>query len=170
MAGNNLQIVNTGLDHLYIDGVQIIEAEIDISDVFKKVARISSLATHGDPYFSDKTKAQKLFSESHGEGDRITKDFIEEGARDLLPIFTPLQRLIPEGAYETTPLEYEFLGETGAFSWTNPDPTNIFVECIQVKCTAGDGDITFVVDSTTLGTVTLPETEATSSYLSYDLD
>ena len=162
-------IVNTGLDHCYINGIPIVEAEIDISDVFKKVARISSLATHGDPYFNDKTKAQKLFSESHGEGDRITKDFIEEAARDILPLFSPLQRLIPEGAFDGMPVEYEFLGNTEDTTWNNPDPSNIYVDAIKVRSTVGSGDITFIVDGVSLGTISLPQLGVASEYLSYDL-
>jgi hypothetical protein len=88
----NLIIENTGVDHLYPDGVPIAEATVAISDIYKKVARISSLAVQGDPYFNKHSAAQKLFSESHGEGDRITRDFLEEGARDILPVFQAMQR------------------------------------------------------------------------------
>lgn len=170
MNKNNLQIINTGLDQCYINGIPIVEAEIDISDVFKKVARMSSLAVQADPYFNGMSKDQKLFSESHGEGDRITRDFLEEGARDILPIFSPLQRLIPEGSFGTTPVEYEFTGQTADFSWTNPDPASIFVNNIFVKCTVAYGDITYVVDGIVLGTVTLPNGEdPVDEYLAYDL-
>jgi len=170
MSGNNLQIINTGLDHCYLNGLPIVEAEIDISDIYKKVARISALAVQADPYFNSHTNAQKLFSELHGEGDRITKDFLEEGARDLLPIFSPFQRLIPEGSYDTSPLEYEFKGQSSNFSWNNPDPSSIFVNSIQVKCTSGNGDISFVVDGSELGTVTLPDFQVNNiNYLAYDL-
>jgi len=170
MAGNNLQIVNTGLDHCYLNGIPIVEAEIDISDVYKKVARISSLAVQSDIWFSNHTEAQKRFAEAHGEGDRITRDFLEEGARELLPIFSPLQRLIPEGSYDSTPLEYEFKGQTSDFSWTNPDPSNIFVNSIQIKCISGYGDITYKVDGIDLGTISLPVTNGvTEEYIAYDL-
>ena len=105
MKGNNLQVINTGLDHCYIDGLPIVEAEIEISDVFKKVARISSLATNADPYFARHKESMKIFSELHGEGDRITKDFIEDGARDLLSMFGPFQMLIPEGVFDAKYVE-----------------------------------------------------------------
>lgn len=170
MTGNNLQIIDTGLDHRYLNGLPIVEAEIDIKDVLKKVARISSLAANADPYFSGLTAAQKIFSESHGEGDRITRDFLEEGARELLSMFSPFQRLIPEGNYDSTPLKYEHVGQLSNLSWINPDSTSIFVNTIEVKCISGRGDITFIVDGNELGTVTLPDiTNNGDNFLAYDL-
>lgn len=170
MAGNNLIIKDTGLDHCYVNGLPIVEQKIDIAEVYKKVARISSLAVQADPWFNNHTNAQKLFSESHGEGDRITRDFLEEGARDLLPIFGPLQRWIPEGSYDSTDLTYEFNGQQSDFSWNNPDPSSIFINSIELKCTGGNGDITLVVDGTELGTSTLPDfTIDNPSYLALDL-
>jgi len=169
MTGNNLAIVNTGLDHCYLNGIPIVEAELNISDIYKKVARISSLATHGDPYFSRHTEAQKLFSELHGEGDRITKDFIEEGARELLSMFIPFQRLIPEGTYDAEPLQYEYLNNTTYNTWNNPIPSKIYVDSVKLKSTSGSGTITIIVDGITLGSVDLPQIVAKSEYLSYDL-
>lgn len=92
----NLTIENTGLDHLYPDGVPIIETKILITDVYQKIARMSSLAVLADPYFSKHTNAQKFFSELHPEGDRITRELLEDGAKEILPVFQPLQRWIPE--------------------------------------------------------------------------
>lgn len=93
-----LTIENTGLDHLYPDGVPLAEATIAITDLFAEIARRSSLAVRTDPYFNDKSEAQKLFSELHGEGDRITRDFLKDGAEDILPVFQAMQRWIPEEA------------------------------------------------------------------------
>lgn len=93
-----LIIENTGLDQLYPDGVPLAEATIAISDLYKKIARLTSLAVQADPYFNDKSQAQKIFSELHGEGDRITRDFLEDGAEDILPVFQAMQRWIPEEA------------------------------------------------------------------------
>lgn len=90
----NLIIENTGLDHLYPDGIPIVVLELTITDLFKLAARISSLTVQADPYFNKHTAAQKLFSELHGEGDRITRDFLERGAKDILPVFSPFQRLM----------------------------------------------------------------------------
>lgn len=169
MSKNNLQVVNTGLDYCYINGVPIVEAEIDINDVFKKVARISSVAVHGDPYFSRHTESQKMFSELHGEGDRISRDFLEEAAKDLLPMFIPFQRWIPEGAYDAESVEYEFFENTGDSTWNNPDASKIFVDSIKVRSTAGSGTLTFIVDGVTLGSVDLPQLSYSNQFLSYDL-
>lgn len=166
---NNLAIINTGLDHCYINGIPIVEAEVNISDIFKRVSRVSSLATHGDPHFANMGEERKNFSELHGEGDRITSDFLKEGAEDLRSLFSPLQRLIPEGVYDATPVEYQFLGNTGNSEWTNPEPTNIYVDSILIRSTAGFGDVTFIVDGDTLGTVSLPIGGNVSEYLAYDL-
>lgn len=94
----NLIIENTGVDYLYPDGVPIAEVSIAITDIYKKVARLSSLATQADPYFNAHSTAQKLFSELHGEGDRITRDFLEEGARDILSVFQAMQRWMTDDA------------------------------------------------------------------------
>ena len=167
---NNLQIVNTGLDHCYINGVPIVEAEIDINEIFKKVARISALAVQVDPYFSKHTKEQKQYSQLHGEGDRISKDFIEEGARDLLPIFTPFQRFIPEGVYDAQSYVDEYQSITGNQTWNNPDPSTIYIDNLYLSRFTGYGDITIIVDGTPLGTVSLPvQGNITTNYLSYDL-
>ena len=94
----NLEIDDTGVDHLYPDGVPIFEAEVTITDVYKKVARISALAVQADPYFKGMPEAQKLFSQLHGEGDRITLDFLEDGAKEILPVFQALQRWMTDDA------------------------------------------------------------------------
>jgi len=167
----NLITSNTGLEHLYINGVPIVETEIAISDVFKKVARISSLAVQADPYFNKHTNAQKMFSEFHGEGDRITKMLLEEGAKDVLPVFQPLQRWIPEGVYDVKNVDYSYTGRTGNFSWNNPKyPGGNTLLSIKVCCTKGNGDVTFYVNYVQLGTVTLPtSTGADETFFTYDL-
>lgn len=169
--GANLFTYNTGLEHLYINGVPIIETEILISDVFKKVARMSSLAVMADPYFNKHTNAQKLFSELHGEGDRLTKSLLEEGAREILPVFQPLQRWIPEGVYNVKNVDYSYTGRTGNFSWTNPKAPGVnTVLSIKVCCTKGNGTVTFYANYIELGSVTLPTVSGyDGAYLSYDL-
>lgn len=166
---NNLQVINTGLDHCYINGIPIVEAEIDINEVHRKVSRLSSLAVQTDPWFAKHTEAQKLLSELHGEGDRISRDFLYEGAKDLLPIFIPFQRLIPEGAYDAKSVEYEFLDNLGNSTWNNPDPSTIYIDAVKIRSTQGTGDVTFIVDGVQLGTVSLPISDNVSEYLSYDL-
>lgn len=167
----NLQVVNTGLEHIYINGVPIIEAEITISDIYKKVARVSSLAVQADPYFDKATKAQKMFSELHGEGDRITREFLEEGAKEVLPVFQSLQKWIPEGVYDVKNVDYSYTGRTGNFSWTNPKAPGVnTVLSIKVCCTSGNGTVTFYANYIELGSVVLPTVSGyDGAYLSYDL-
>ena len=94
----NLIIEDTGVDYLYPDGVPIAEVTIAIVDIYKKVARLSALAVQTDPYFANFPESMKLFSQLHGEGDRITRDFLEEGARDILPVFQAMQRWMTDDA------------------------------------------------------------------------
>jgi hypothetical protein len=170
MSKNNLQIVNTGLDHCYINGIPIVEAEIDINTVYEKVARLSSIAVQADPYFNRHTNAQKIFSELHGEGDRISRDFLEEGAKDLRSIFIPFQRLIPEGVFDAQAYVDEYINVSGNQTWNNPEPTNLFIDNLYLSWVAGFGDITIIVNGNTLGTVTLPEQGGVvNNFLAYDL-
>ena len=119
----NLIIEDTGLDHLYPDGVPIIETEIVMTDVYKKVTKKSALSVLADPYFSKHSNAQKFFSELHPEGDRLTKELLEDGAREILPVFQPLQRWIPDVAATagTAPrFEFDTLGKI-IYRWQNMD-------------------------------------------------
>lgn len=100
-----LIIENTGVDYLYPDGVPIAEVSIEISEIFKLVARRSALASHIDDSISGKSVEQKEFSELHGEGDRITKDFLSDAAGDILPVFQSMQRWM---GIDDTILPYEF--------------------------------------------------------------
>lgn len=98
MAILSIEDKNTGLYHLYPDGIPLAEVTLAIVDLYKEIGRVTSLSVQADPYFNDKTTAQKLFSELHGEGDRITRDFLENGAKDILPVFLSMQRWIPDEA------------------------------------------------------------------------
>jgi hypothetical protein len=115
----NLIIENTGVDHVYPDGVPIVVLEIGITDIFRQAARMSSLTVQADPYFSKNTMAQKAFSELHGEGDRITNDFLEKAARDILPVFSPFQRwMVTVDSPEI--FEYNNAGKI-IYRWLNTD-------------------------------------------------
>lgn len=115
----NLIIENTGVDHVYPDGVPIVVLEIVMTDIFKRVARVSSLAVLADPYFSKNTAAQKFFSELHPEGDRISNDFLKDAAGDILPIFSPFQRwMATVDAPEI--FEYDSAGNI-IYRWLNMD-------------------------------------------------
>ena len=79
--------------------------ELTISDVFKEIARRSSIATETDPFYSTKSMLQKQNSQLHG--DRLTRDFAREAAKEVLKAF--LNRL------------YDVDGEAFEFdSATNP--------------------------------------------------
>lgn len=123
----NLIIKDTGVDHLYPDGVPIVELEIVISDILKLAARMSSLTVQADPYFNKNTAAQKLFSELHGEGDRITNDFLEKAARDVLPVFSAFQRwMVTEDSPEI--FEFNSVSHPGKiiYRWLNTDTRREF--------------------------------------------
>jgi len=87
---------NTGIAHLYPDGIPIIATELSMPEIYRKVARTSALAVQADPYFSQHTSAQKIFSQLHGEGDRITRDFLSDGATEIAPVFSSLQRYMDD--------------------------------------------------------------------------
>lgn len=88
----NLSIINTGLDHLYPNGVPVAESMVPISMINKKVERRSSLAVLTDPYFEKMPVIAKQFSELHSESNRIAEDFMKEGLSDIMPLFAPMQR------------------------------------------------------------------------------
>lgn len=115
----NLIIENTGVDHLYPDGVPIVVLEVVILDIYKAAARLSSLTVQADPYFNNNSAAQKIFSELHGEGDRITNDFLEDAAGDILPVFSPFQRwMVTVDSPEI--FEYNNTGKI-IYRWLNTD-------------------------------------------------
>jgi hypothetical protein len=87
-----LIVENTGLDHLYEDGVPIAEISANISDIIGYVGRITALVAQTDPFFMRHTMAQKYLVELHGEGGRIFNDFLSLGASDILPVFQAMQR------------------------------------------------------------------------------
>lgn len=118
----NLTIKDTGLDHLYPDGVPVIELVITISEIFALAARLSALTVNADPYFSKNTVAQKAFSELHGEGDRITNDFLSKGAMDVAPVFSAFQRWMT-GVDSPLIFEYNSSAHTGKiiYRWLNLD-------------------------------------------------
>ena len=117
----------TGIDYLYPDGIPIFEASVLMSDIVKFVARKTSLAAMTDPFFSRMTSEQKKLIELHGEGARIFSDFLELGAGDILPVFQPLQRLMPHFKDENDDTiesyEYDTVTNPGKiiYRWQNMD-------------------------------------------------
>ena len=64
---------------------------VTIADVFKEIARRTSVATETDGYYSQKTTEQRQYSQLHGEGDRITTDLVNEAAKEVLRCFISRQ-------------------------------------------------------------------------------
>lgn len=95
---NRIIIENTGVDHLYPEGIPVAESMVLISGVYKKVERRTSLAVLADPYFQKIPEVAKKYSELHPGTNRILEDFMMEGLSDIMPIFTPMQRWMHSGA------------------------------------------------------------------------
>jgi hypothetical protein len=89
---STLIVENTGVDHLYTDGVPIAEVSANISDIIDYVGRITAIVAYTDLFFIRHTMAQKYLVELHGEGSRIFNDFLSFGASDILPVFQSMQR------------------------------------------------------------------------------
>ena len=117
----------TGIVYLYPDGIPIFEASVLMSDIVKFVARKTSLSAMTDPFFARMTSEQKKMIELHGEGSRIFGDFLELGAGDILPVFQPLQRLMPHFKDENDDTiesyEYDTVTNPGKiiYRWQNMD-------------------------------------------------
>ena len=73
---------------------------IPISNVFREVARRSSLITSTDPFYSGKSTEDKQKSQLHGYGDRITSDFTKEAAKEVLKVFISRQGDVVGAGYE----------------------------------------------------------------------
>lgn len=84
-----------------------IEISVKISNVFKEVARRSSVATSTDAYYVNKGTEDKQYSQLHGEGDRITTDFTKEAAKEVLKAFINRQG-------DVTGLGFEYDTETNS--------------------------------------------------------
>ena len=73
---------------------------VPIANVFKEVARRSSIGTETDPFYANKTTEEKQYSQLHGEGDRITSDFTREAAKEVLKAFISRQGDVTGAAFE----------------------------------------------------------------------
>lgn len=153
----NLFAQNTGLDDLYINGVPIEEISIDIKEVFSLAARISSLASETDPYIAKFPLNIRQRFQLHGNGDRITTDFLKVGAEDILPVFQSLQRWIPEGEFggkEVTVIDALIDGDD---TWTANDNVETVKE-VNINFVSGYGYVTVYANETKLGTFQIDET------------
>lgn len=64
---------------------------VTIADVYKQVARRTSVATETDPHYAKSNTEQKQYSQLHGESDRITLDFVKEAAKEVLKAYISRQ-------------------------------------------------------------------------------
>ena len=109
---------NFGVDHLYPNGVEVFEVTLNIPDIKDKIARRTALAAMTDPQIRGLGEMAGL-AQLHGEGDRITDDFIKDGADDLAKAFTALQRwIVAEGS--VSPYTYS-RNVSIVYRWENKD-------------------------------------------------
>ena len=73
---------------------------INISAIYKEVARRSSIATETDPYYANMSTEKKQLSQLHGEGDRITADFVKEAAKEVQKAYLNRQGDVTGDAFE----------------------------------------------------------------------
>lgn len=73
---------------------------VEIADVYKEVARRTSIATETDPFYGKSTTERKQYSQLHGEGDRITRDFLIEAAKEVLKAYLSRQGDVTGQGYE----------------------------------------------------------------------
>lgn len=74
--------------------------KVNISEVYKEVARRSSIATETDPYYKNMSTEKKQLSQLHGEGDRITADFTREAAKEVQKAYLNRQGDVAGLAFE----------------------------------------------------------------------
>lgn len=93
-----------------------VEITISKAQVFKEVARRTSVATETDPFYKQSTTEKKQYSQLHGEGDRITTDFLTEAAKEVLKAFLSRQGDVTGVPFEITATDivYRFNEETPA--------------------------------------------------------
>ena len=73
---------------------------VPIATVQKEVARRTAIATETDPFYKGATTEQKQYSQLHGEGDRITNDFLEEAAKEVLKAYISRQGDVVGAGFE----------------------------------------------------------------------
>ncbi len=73
---------------------------IAIADVYAEIARRTAITTETDPFYAQATTEKKQYSQLHGEGDRITRNFIEEASKEVLKAFISRQGDVVAAGYE----------------------------------------------------------------------
>lgn len=77
-----------------------ITVTLGLSDIYREVARRSAVVTATDPFYVSKSETDKQKSQLQGEGDRITRNFVEEGAKETLKVYVSRQGDVSGVAYE----------------------------------------------------------------------
>ena len=90
-----IELNNSGVDHLYPDGVEVFETTLDIVDVKKKVSRRAGMIAQVDPFFANYSDEQKNLVSINGQSDRITDDMILDAVRDIFPLFRYTVKFLP---------------------------------------------------------------------------
>jgi len=73
---------------------------VPVADIYKEVARRSSIATETDPYYANMSTEKKQLSQLHGEGDRITTDFTREAAKEVQKAYLNRQGDVTGAGFE----------------------------------------------------------------------
>lgn len=73
---------------------------VPIKTVYREVARRSSVAAETDPFYKGANTETKQYSQLHGEGDRITGDFLKEASKEVLKAYISRQGDVTDAAYE----------------------------------------------------------------------
>ena len=151
----NLFVQNTGLEHLYVNGVPIIEAEIDMDEVYAEVRRITGLAALADPYLLKLPIEVRKMVQLQGD-ERIAYDMIKRCGGDILPVFQCKQRWIPEGVYGGKNVDVDVSGINGDYTYT-PNGNVEAVKEANMYHTGGFGFVSVVANGTELGTFDLSD-------------
>lgn len=152
----NLFQNNTGLESMYLNGIPIVENRVMLETIFDRVRRVTSLAALADPYILKLPLEVRQMMQLHGDGDRITKEFLELGAKDILPVYQSRQRLIPEGVFGGKDLLFELLDVNADYSWIANANTETVKE-VNMTWKSGGGFVTVFANETELGTFELNE-------------
>lgn len=73
---------------------------VSIASVYAEIARRTAIATETDPFYKGATTEQKQYSQLHGEGDRITRNFIQEASKEVLKVYKSRQGDVTAAGYE----------------------------------------------------------------------
>jgi len=81
---------------------------VAITDVYKLVARRSSVTSQTDPAYANASTEKKQYSQLHGESDRITGDLLDEATKEVLRCFVSRQGDVTGVPFEKTATDIIF--------------------------------------------------------------